>query len=598
MILFFFFFFSSYVASARIHDSELSERLERCLARYHAAERLMQADSAADALRDAIFITRQMGDTARTIELELSRSTMLSYAGKYDEALALLLRVHEHNNGRDAEIDARVCMHVGTIHFFQQNWEQALASYERSLDLAQKIGNLQGVSIAENNIAAIYQKLERPQQALDHFHRCLDLQRTLGDSATICNTLFNIGTCQESVSQPADAMRYYRQALAIAQTIGDSEIEALTLLNIGKLLALDSNAQDGLDTIGVGLALAREASLRQVLREGMSTQQSVLEDLGRYKESLEVIKHLMVMSDSAFSHESRQMAAEFQVKYETNEKEKQIAIGRETLRRTRITLLGIVVVLVLAILIVLLLIRMAQHTRRRNTELEASNRTKSILFSVISHDLRSPATAQKNALKMLANTPGLPDDLVREQLTLLARSSVAQVELLENLLGWARMELGHMQPQAVRVDLRLLASEVVTPFEMAAKAKQIKFEQCLSEGSMILADRNLTSIVLRNLISNAIKFSHPGGTIRLSSRIIGRFVWIDVTDSGVGIPYEKLSTLFNIESRASTLGTCGEIGSGFGLGMCAQMARKNGGDIVAQSDGKHGSTFSFSVIKA
>lgn len=240
-----------------------------------------------------------------------------------------------------------------------------------------------------------------------------------------------------------------------------------------------------------------------------------------------------------------------------------------------------------------------QNLMITNTELERLNRTKDKFFSIIAHDLRNPFNAIIGFSELLrADFNDMDDNQKINLLELINLSSQTAYNLLENLLQWARTQTDNISYNPVRFDLVDSAKTVVDLHCGFARKKGLKIKNQIDARTLVYADENMVSTVLRNLVSNAIKFSNPNGEIVISSNRRSGMVEINVTDSGIGMDRESLSKLFRIDTYYSTSGTMGESGTGLGLIICKEFVEKNSGRIRASSSEGVGTTVTFTLTPA
>jgi PAS domain S-box-containing protein len=233
-----------------------------------------------------------------------------------------------------------------------------------------------------------------------------------------------------------------------------------------------------------------------------------------------------------------------------------------------------------------------QLIRDKNTELEKINKTKDKLFSIIAHDLKNPfhqliGLSQLLLEKQKINNPEEQTELIQ----LIYNSSKEAHALLNNLLIWSRSQQGNItyNPEKIMVNDLINRNLIVQkPF---SKAKKINLQSKVEADATIYADREMMNTILRNLISNALKFTHQNGQVTVGCRITGKSnVSIYVTDNGVGINTEKQKHLFSLHKDSSP-GTSKESGTGLGLIICKEFAELNGGTIQFESNPGKGSTF-------
>ena len=241
----------------------------------------------------------------------------------------------------------------------------------------------------------------------------------------------------------------------------------------------------------------------------------------------------------------------------------------------------------------------AQHYRREALKsLKISNETKDKFFSIISHDLRSPFNSLLGFTDMLMqNYDTFSDSERKDIIESLNTSSKSTYLLLENLLSWSSSQTGRMEFSLQKTELKTLVDEIILLSKPAADNKQIELVDNTEADLSVYADKNMLNTIVRNLITNAIKFTEANGEIIISAERSTRkgFVEISVTDTGVGIPANKINDLFRIDKNASTPGTYKEKGTGLGLILCKEFVEKQGGEIWIESEVGQGSRFIFTL---
>lgn len=237
-----------------------------------------------------------------------------------------------------------------------------------------------------------------------------------------------------------------------------------------------------------------------------------------------------------------------------------------------------------------------QKIRNQRDELKKLNLQKSRFFSIIAHDLKGPISAVTGLSEILAE--GI-DELEKQQVAkfcqALNQSNKQVLGLLTNLLDWSMSQLDEIKFEPEPTDSENLIRNSVAVLEGMIRDKEIAFE-IQAEGGSVLADPNMISTVLRNLVSNAIKFTPRGNQITVSSKIRGARVEFAITDTGIGIRPEKTAELFELRSGAPSSGTEGEPGTGLGLTLCKELVERHGGEINVKSEIGLGSTFTFTLL--
>ena len=233
---------------------------------------------------------------------------------------------------------------------------------------------------------------------------------------------------------------------------------------------------------------------------------------------------------------------------------------------------------------------------RQNEELKRTISNRDKMYSVIAHDLRSPMASIRMVLNLAVNV--VSKDIVGEEIFGLLdkanRESEETHDLLDNLLKWTKSQTGRLSVVYQELDLDDIVPGVVDIFRMIAEMKKIELKYIPADEKLIVhADNDMIKTIIRNFLSNAVKFTPEGKSVEVFYKREGDFARISVRDHGVGIEPERVKTIFR--TGETTYGTGGEEGSGLGLQLCQDFARKNGGEARVESTLGEGSTFSFTI---
>jgi PAS domain S-box-containing protein len=239
------------------------------------------------------------------------------------------------------------------------------------------------------------------------------------------------------------------------------------------------------------------------------------------------------------------------------------------------------------------------HTelRETNAQLAQLNASKDKFFSIVSHDLRSPLTILLGLSELIDdNVTRYSPDRIKLYTKELRDAAEKVYALMENLLTWSRVQRNVMEYTPHELDVYDLVTEAFELFQAAARQKAITLRNTVPPGTMVYADYAMVYTVLRNLMSNALKFTPKGGGhIEMSAKQENTTIEVAVSDTGIGIPKEDLSKLFRIDIRYSHAGTDGEEGTGLGLILCKELIEKNRGTMRAESTVGQGTTFRFTL---
>jgi PAS domain S-box-containing protein len=229
-------------------------------------------------------------------------------------------------------------------------------------------------------------------------------------------------------------------------------------------------------------------------------------------------------------------------------------------------------------------------------ELKLLNASKDKFFSIISHDLRSPFNALLGITEyMTQNYKDMNEEEIRQSISNIYRSSQKLYNLILNLLEWSRIHTGRFEVEKSVINLRQLGSEILNLYSESASNKRIELSNNINEEILIFADKYMIDTIVRNFVSNAVKFTNPGGKIFINAAINGNNAELFVTDNGIGISSENQKNLFRIDEQYRRSGTANEKGTGLGLILCKEFIELNGGVIWLESAEGKGSRFSFTV---
>ena len=245
------------------------------------------------------------------------------------------------------------------------------------------------------------------------------------------------------------------------------------------------------------------------------------------------------------------------------------------------------------------IIRQKEELECQKKELVDLNATKDKFFSIIAHDLRSPITTLITLSEILkTDLELLTTEQQNEILTSLHDLSKNHLKLLDNLLQWSRVQTGRLKAEPEKFFVGEIIRETKEFYQINANEKQICLECNSSFNGEVFADKNMIKTVLRNLVSNAIKYTLPGGNITIGKDDNDHNVELYVRDNGVGMTPETLKKLFHLDQEYTTRGTADERGTGLGLILCKEFVEKNGGVLSVGSEKDIGSVFRFTIPKA
>lgn len=545
--------------------------------------------------------------------------------GNYEKAFECFSRsVEIYENISNKSGAALSLNNIGIVYQDQKNYDKALDYFNQSLKIGEEIKDKRIIAKAMSNIGIIYSWLEKPDEALECLLKTLELQKQLGDKHAISGTLNNIGAVYYTQKNSAKAIEYYLSAMDIYEELGIKSGISMALANIAIIYKDKQRYTEAKSYFEKSLVPAMEIKNNLLVKEIYKNLSEVDSSLGNYKEALRYHQLYYALNDSIFNDEYSKRLTEMQVKFETTRKENEISILKKDKLINDLELSnqknynyfllgGLVALLVILALIFYQFMSKKKMNRILNLQqkelIEVNNRltvseynlmesiaAKDKFFSIISHDLRGPLSAIERASVLVSNDS---EKMSKDEIVHLneeQEKAITRVNgLLENLLTWARSQTGNIAYQPEMIDLEKIITDNIELVSGHAQSKGITVKAEGSEEHFAFADPNMMNTVLRNLLTNAVKYTHKDGAVTVSCERKDEKIIVDVSDSGIGISEEILSKLFRIDSHVSRPGTSNEKGGGLGLIICKEFVEKNKGKIFVKSEAGKGSVFSFSL---
>jgi signal transduction histidine kinase/uncharacterized protein HemY len=502
---------------------------------------------------------------------------------------------------------------LGLIFGEIKNYPQAFHYFNLAYKINTKTGNKISMVYNLNNIASTYIIQGNLTKALHYFKLSENLNESLNDFNGLGYVYTNIGKINSKLGHFEEALKIYNKALisyddsqvfnrgAVYIEMGNTYLEMAKSLpnNKKQLLKLSEQALLKANNIffSIGtLDKINECNLK--LYENLKEQKN-------FEKSLFYYEKFIVLKDSILYNENQNKLFNLKNKREIELKDKQIEIQNLKINsESRKVYLLVTITATIALLLILFfwLYINKRSTNQllldKNKEISKINKQKDKFFSIIAHDLRGPFNGFLGLTELLAEDI---DDMEKDEIQFAAvnmRSSANNLNLLlENLLEWSRMEQGLIPFNPQENILSPVVNECRATLEIATNKKEIEIQTIISEETNIYADNNILHAVIRNILSNAVKFTPKGGTIIIQGTEDDKNTTISIKDSGIGMNAKILENLFQLDVKTNRKGTDDEPSSGLGLILCKEFVEKHGGKIWVESEENKGSTFYFSFPK-
>ena len=569
-------------------------------------------NEAIDHYSKSLSIFNELNDSTRIGMVNNNIASAKWSLGKWNDALQFYqagLKIRKATN--DLKGVSTVLNNIGLIYQDFGVYDEALIYHNNALNIALEINNYDAISYSYSNIGLCYKMKKEFDSALEyHILGFKIYNKNENNGRKKSYYLANIGMVYAELDILDSALYYFEQSLEQAKLINNNHRVAIAENNLGKTYLQIGEIKTAAIYINKSFRLALDNSYQDLLRDNQFALAEIEEAKGNANSALVYFKNAIALRDSLFNMEEISTFAEITIKQiqekEQNEKsllnkniEIQKAIIKEEIILRWILLAGGVLLLLALIYIT----RSRYSIKKLNTQLlesekdlKQSNATKDKLFSIIAHDLRSPFNSIIGLSNLLSHF--VKDNNVVEigkSSMMISELSQKAMNLLSNLMEWALSQTGKMAFSPKKLDINNIINENVHFYTDIAKQKSITITNDTTVSVFVNADKDMINTVLRNLISNAIKFTKINGIIQILSKVENNKVKISIRDTGVGLSTKSIEKLFTFDTLDSTLGTQNEKGTGLGLMLCKEFIVKHQGEIWVSSELDKGSEFYFTL---
>jgi signal transduction histidine kinase len=514
-----------------------------------------------------------------------------------------LQAVHISEQINDDAAIADLNYKIGIIYGQVEDYGNAITYQYKSLRYAEKTGDKKLLMAAYGNLGMLLGQKKDYAAALEALQKSKVLSLELKNS-NISNVYLNLGNIFRETGRYDSSAFYLRQALMQYQQTGFPMGIAGTSNAMADLHLQMRNYDSVIIYAHQSLGLATQFMDYDLMYQNNSFLVRAYTALGRYKEAAKLTGGLLALRDSVEENRNQAIVERTRLGYEIRQKESSIRtleLENEHKTQQRNLLLtgalGSFLFAGLAVFSFLKIRRQNSLLKTQKEDLLELHQVKDKLFSVLSHDLRTPLSGVLGVIPLM-EAELLSKQEEREILANLKSSASITLETLDNLLIWGTSQLKQEEPVVGPVDMRELSDKAEELYRNVAARKDVKLVNKIEENTVGLFDQNQMEFILRNLLANAIKFSYANQVVEIKgSRVNGRVV-IEVQDQGTGIPEDALEDLFDPTIRKTVKGTSGESGVGLGLTLISDFLKKNNGFISVRSELGRGTCFKIDIPAA
>ncbi|MEI6695270.1 MAG: tetratricopeptide repeat-containing sensor histidine kinase [Bacteroidota bacterium] len=511
-------------------------------------------------------------------------------------------------------------INLGTVDYVLKEYNSALKNYEKALVIATKLNSEINIAHIFRCISGTYSSMNEDKIALTYQKQALEVYKRTKNKYYEAVVMADIGDTYKNLHNNSFALKYFEKAYLISTNLDDLFLKSHILFNIGNLYILDRNYEKAKEYLYRAERIAISAENKITLKNIYESFYRYYSIQKNYQQALEYYKRFKETNDSIYSKESRDKVAELEVKYAIQEKEnenqilhqrneiQQLIINKQIYLRNTFIYISIIITLLVIFIIFRYLIK--QRANKMLTEknelinhqknnLEEAYATKDKLFAIITHDLKNPFGTIISLTSFIEESFSEMDDKHKIQaITTIRKSADSAYELLENLTKWLLSQNKNTPIHPSIFDIVVALQTIVTLYKIETENKNIEvFFEKPSE-IYVMADEQMIKTIIRNLFSNAIKFTPVNGRITIELKEIQQEIQVAIKDTGIGIKEGDKDKIFKIGSNFTTIGTAREKGSGLGLILAKEFADRNNSKIWFETKVGKGSNFYFSVLKA
>lgn len=522
----------------------------------------------------------------------------------------------------NAALVAKVNVNIALFYKQMGDYDEALKQIGRDSAIYEANGDSSQLDYVYSHLSDVSLHRRQYDSALDYAHKAIRVALALKDSMAFASFNNDLGKAMAAKGLYKASLATHLVSLGYYLRMDDKIGQTESFYHLARTSLLLKDQAAALRYAFQGLVLARQLRRKKDLKELGQVLAEIYKAKGDYRTALQYFQLYKDYSDSLYSEQIRKQSFSLETRYEYERKTdsmrqaaaKQVVVQQHVAWNHTLQISIAIIFILFLLAVAILLQRSRAASRKSNKELSdknmeieqqkeamehqavqllLNNQQKDKLFSIIAHDLRGPLNSLKGLMDFLKENR-LSDGEIRGMMDELRRNVDYSSELVGNLLFWASSQLNGIVVAPVCLTLRKLVEDILPLYTRQAGEKNIVLKNEIDEALTAYGDKDMIQVVLRNLVSNAIKFCRMGDTISISGRRSGDGVEVCVADTGIGIKEEILGKIRRKES-ITTYGTAREKGTGLGMLLCREFTEVNGGKFRLDSEWGKGSWFYFTI---
>jgi signal transduction histidine kinase len=513
---------------------------------------------------------------------------------------------------------------IGRVYYHLENHALALSYYSKALEVFEQKNDSTSLGGVLNNIGLVMYELDSMKQALQYYFRSLAMEDAARNALEVASIYHNIALVYNFTQKQDSAIVNLNRSLDIFKQMGRQKLVANTYNNIGRAYYKSHHYQQALAYFDSAFTVADSIHAAFLIMDNLRYKADSYLHLEDFGNAYKFMNLYYIQKDSLFSLEKNRQLDEVRTRYESEIKEKENTLLKRK-NKTNAEIIryqyfagGAVVVIAMLLAVLLIIYYRSYHGKRKahlqlqaqkeeieiqnmklgllndeisaqKKDLEALNQVKDKLFSIISHELKSPLNSLKGTLSLIMTNAISVEELKKLSSDISDKINSLSI-FLDNLLNWAKSQMEGIEAQPVTIRIKSLVDENLELIRYQAEKKEIDIHADVPESIEAYSDEEMTRLAIRNILTNAIKFTRRGGSVSILASTEDQYTTITISDTGIGMSEDKLTSLFTAYPGVSK-GTNNELGTGLGLMLTKSFVEMNNGQIKVESTAGSGTTF-------
>jgi two-component system, sensor histidine kinase and response regulator len=525
-------------------------------------------------------------------------------------------------------------LNLANLYIYQELISLASENLKKAYAIATEIGNKPMLAYVSQYNGRIYSLEGKPDSALLSYQKSLSIRQELNQLPEQATCYKYIGDIYFQKGNLKAARENYDLSLGKVDKQNDRDLYANLIIKKSLIFLKENHLKEASELADEGLKTASQIGANMAIRDALQVLVNISLKTQDYKSAAVFQQRVIQYNDTLFSKQLSEKLFLLEYQFERQQRNAKIdllnkdnAIKELRIKRIGIISLGLtaIIVLLIAVFIVLLIllkqrkdhekllelhnqeiVKQRNSIEQQNVKLIVTNeklekseeelrkivQTKDKLFSIIAHDLRNPFNSLIGLTEILRGKAGNIDATeMGLYVTMINESSHKLLRLIDSLLEWARSQTGTLKPVRSNIILKSLADDVMKLYLTQAETKGINLNNKIPDNILVFADHEILAIIIRNLISNGVKYTRKGDNVTLQAYQENGNTLLKISDTGIGMSPEVINKLFKIEETFTTEGTGNEVGTGLGLVICKEFIEILGGTIDVESTVGRGTVF-------